>query len=304
MFWKRLFSFFIPSPGALTLTWAALVVSLLLSLTITVITLAEPGVGSPAMLYGVVAFPPAVLILSIATLIERRPGARLLLWALVLGLTLLSACGVFLAGYLDADVSFAGTVYLLTCCCSPVFATLGLVLIFLGWKAYPAFQRTLRVARLQRMITMIQARGIVLISDLSAELSMGEPDLRKLILELISVGELMAYLDIEFSRVYSAAALNEKQRRLLAMINIQGKASLVSLAVELNVSRELVRQWVYSLAQRKQLHGFADWSSGTIYSQAVTHILAQNLCPHCGGDLDVAGKGMIQCEHCGVEMFL
>jgi DNA-directed RNA polymerase subunit RPC12/RpoP len=98
--------------------------------------------------------------------------------------------------------------------------------------------------------------------------------------------------------------LNEKQRRLLAMVNIQGKSALDSLAVDLNVSRTLLHQWIYALAQRGQLHGFVDWAAGTVYSQLVEQILSQNLCPHCGGQLDVAGKDLIECAYCGVEMFL
>jgi hypothetical protein len=139
---------------------------------------------------------------------------------------------------------------------------------------------------------------------LASELSLPEEQVQKLVRELIQAGELMAYLDLEHRRVYSAAALNEKQRRLLAMVNVQGKAVLDSLATDLNVSRALLRQWIYALAQRGQLHGFVDWAGGTVYSQAVGQVLAQNLCPHCGGKLDVAGKGLIACEFCGVEMFL
>jgi biotin operon repressor len=304
MFWKRLLSFFVPSPGALTTAWAALIISLLLSATITIFWLAEPGNVNPSILYSLLAFPTGALLLSIATALERKPGARFLLWAGVCGLALLSTAGMLLAGYLDASAPFAGTLSLVTCCCLPFAGSLGLVLIFFGWKAYPIFQRTLRAARLQRMLTMIEVRGEVSCQDLSTELSLGEEAVEKLVRGLIADGELMAYFDIQHRRVYSAAALNEKQRRLLSMINIQGKASLETLADELKIPRELLKQWIYSLAQRKQLHGFADWSDGTVYSQDIEALIAQNLCPHCGGKLDVAGKGLLQCEYCGVEMFL
>ena len=202
------------------------------------------------------------------------------------------------------STSGSGTLLLTATCCLPSIIGLGLILVFLGWKAYPVFQHTLRAARLQRVLEIIQARGEAQLQDLAAEISMSAVQVEKLIRTLIADGELMAYLDLEQQRVYSAAALNEKQRRMLAMINIQGKAELDSLAVDLNVSRTLLRQWIYALAQRGQLHGFVDWAAGTVYSQAVEQILAQNLCPHCGGKLDVAGKGLIECAYCGVEMFL
>jgi transcription initiation factor IIE alpha subunit len=301
MFWKRLFSFFIPSPGSLTLAWAALIISLLLSLTITVIALSEPGFSNPAILYSLVAFPPAALLLGIASIVERKPGARFLFWTFVLGLGLLSTSGFLLDGSGD---STSGMLLLTASCCLPFIIGLDLILVFLGWKAYPVFQHTLRAARLQRVLEIIQARGEALLQDLAAELSMSADQVEKLIRTLIADGELMAYLDIEHQRVYSAAALNEKHRRLLAMVNIQGKSALDSLAVDLNVSRTLLHQWIYALAQRGQLHGFVDWAAGTVYSQLVEQILSQNLCPHCGGQLDVAGKDLIECAYCGVEMFL
>jgi len=304
MFWKRLLSFFAPSPGALTFAWAALIISLLLSLTIIVFWLTEPDNTQPAILYSVLAFPTGALILAVATAIERKPGSRFLLWAGVNGLVLLSTGAMLLAGYQDASAPFTGTLYLVTCCCLPFVGSLVLVLIFFGWKAYPAFRRILRAARLQRMIEMIEARGEASSRDLSAELSLADVEVEKLICELIADGELMAYFDIEHRHVYSAAALNEKQRRLLAVVNVQGRASLEALANELNITRELVRQWIYSLAQRGQLHGFVDWADGIVYSQDIQQIIAQNLCPHCGGKLEVVGKSLIQCEYCGVEMFL
>lgn len=301
MFWKRLISFFIPSPGSLTLAWAAVIISLLLSLSIAVITLTQPGFSNPAIFYSLVAFPIAALLFGIASFFERKPGARFLFWAFVLGQGLLSTGGFLLDAIRDTT---SGTLVLTATCCLPSIIGLALILAGLGWKAYPVFQGTLRAARLQRVLEIIQARGEALLQDLAAELSMSAGQVEKLISTLIADGELMAYLDLEQRRVYSAAALNEKQRYLLAMVNIQGKAELDSLAKDLKVSRTLLRQWIYALAQRGQLHGFVDWAAGTVYSQVVEKVLAQNLCPHCGGQLDVAGKGLIECAYCGVEMFL
>jgi transcription initiation factor IIE alpha subunit len=304
MFWKRLLAFFAPSPGPLTLAWAALIISLILSLTIAVITLSEPGFENPAILYSMVAFPPAAVMFGFATLVERRPGARVLFWTLVLLFALFSVIGVVVYGSQDPSVPFSSTILLFSICCLPFLLLLLGILIFLGWKAYPVFQRALRAARLQRVIEIIQARGEVPLENLAQELSLNVAQVEKLVCELIADGELMAYLDIEARRVYSAAALNEKQRRLLVMVATQGKAALDTLANELNVNHGLLRQWIYALVQRGQLHGFADWAAGIVYSQAVEQVLAQNICPHCGGKLDVAGKDLIACEFCGVEMFI
>ena len=152
---------------------------------------------------------------------------------------------------------------------------------------------------MQRLIGMVQARGEAALSDLSQELSLSEAQTAELVSQLIDDGELMGVLDPDSQRVYSAAALNEKQRRLLAIVATQGKARLADLAGELGVSQDRARRWVQSLAQRGSLHGFANWERGWVYSQEVV----QDRCPHCGGQQEMVGKGVIQCQHCGVEVF-
>jgi len=172
--------------------------------------------------------------------------------------------------------------------------------MFLGQRARAPFQQALRAARMQRLVGMVQARGEVGLPYLSQELSLSEVQAAELVRQLIDDGELMGLFDPASQRVYSAAALNEKQRRLLAMVETQGKARLADLAVDLQVSQDMARRWVQALAQRGCLHGFANWDRGWVYSQPV----GQDRCPHCGGQQEMVGKGVIQCQHCGVEVFL
>jgi hypothetical protein len=179
-----------------------------------------------------------------------------------------------------------------------------MTLLFLGQRAREPFRQALRAARMQRLVGMVGARGEVSLSEMCAELSLNsEKDAARLVRELIDDGELMAVLDEEHQRVYSAAALNEKQRRLRAMVETQGKARLADLAAELQVTQATVRQWVRDLVQRGRLHGFADWTKGWIYSREAGSAIEQDRCPHCGGEQVLAGKGVVQCQHCGVEVF-
>lgn len=302
MIWKRLLAFFIPSPGALTLLWAALGVISLLSMTALVIALDDSRLLQSALAFiNVLALPAGMLLLTIAVFVERKPGARLALWLLVcflLGLTLL-----WLFSLTQAQSAEAASLAAFCCLCLPVYLLPLLVLFFLGRKAYPAFRQILRLARAQRLVEMIQARGQVGLTQLCAELAAQPAQVLPLLRELIAGGELMAYFDEDNQMIYSAAALGEKQRRLLALVNARGKITLAELGTELKVGPELVRQWTSWLALRRQLHGFADWNGGYLYAQDVDALLARGECPHCGGTLEVAGKGLIQCQHCGVEVF-
>jgi DNA-directed RNA polymerase subunit RPC12/RpoP len=114
----------------------------------------------------------------------------------------------------------------------------------------------------------------------------------------------MAYLAPENQRVYSIAALAEKQRTLLGAVLARGRISLNELVIELKAPEDLVKQWVYNLVQRGQFHGFVDWQKKMLYSREAESLAVQNRCPNCGGELNLAGKGVNQCEYCGVEIFL
>jgi len=303
MFWKRLFAFFTPSPGAYPLLWAAPVATLLLTITAIVASLDDPALSDGTLIIiSMCAIPIGMALLAIATFVEKKPGPRFLLWGAVNGLLLISLA-LFYASFPNNTEAEPPNPIVFICICLPVFAIPLLGQAFLGLKAYPAFRKALHSARSQRVMEIIQSRGEIQLSHLCSELSLGETQTLALVRELINLGELMAYVDKENQVVYSAAVLGEKQRRMAAIVATQGKASVEELAAVLKIRRDLVRQWVYSLVERRQLHGFVDWSIGTIYSQDVKPLLSQNKCPHCGGCLEIAGKGLIQCESCGVEVF-
>ena len=96
----------------------------------------------------------------------------------------------------------------------------------------------------------------------------------------------------------------QKQRILLAVVQARGQVRLDELPAELGAPAHLVQQWVVHLAQRGQLHGYVDWQAGRLFSRDVNYLQGKEGCPHCGGQLDLVGQGMVRCAHCGVEVFL
>ncbi len=41
-----------------------------------------------------------------------------------------------------------------------------------------------------------------------------------------------------------------------------------------------------------------------LYSVEASKLQGQTHCPNCGGELQLAGKGLVKCPYCGAEIFL
>ncbi len=95
-----------------------------------------------------------------------------------------------------------------------------------------------------------------------------------------------------------------QERELLNMVLAQGKVTFSEAAITLNVSREDVESLVRSLVGKNLFSGAINWNEGILYSTEAATLVANKKCPNCGGELEIAGKGVIQCPWCGAEVFL
>jgi DNA-directed RNA polymerase subunit RPC12/RpoP len=96
----------------------------------------------------------------------------------------------------------------------------------------------------------------------------------------------------------------EEQRRLLDIISTRGQVTIADLVLELKATRDKVQADLYDLVGRGLFSGYVDWSKGVLYSVEASKLQGQQKCPNCGGDLQLAGKGLIKCPYCGAEIFL
>ncbi len=94
------------------------------------------------------------------------------------------------------------------------------------------------------------------------------------------------------------------ERDLLNMVLTQGKVTFSEAAISLNVTREEVESLVRSLVGKNLFSGAINWKEGILYSEEATALVSNKKCPNCGGELELAGKGVIQCPWCGAEVFL
>lgn len=95
----------------------------------------------------------------------------------------------------------------------------------------------------------------------------------------------------------------EKEKRLLNMVSTQGKVQLPNAAVEMNVSMDQLKAFVYDLVGKGLFTGYIDWKSSTLYAAEASKV-GSTTCPNCGGVRELAGKGVVKCPYCGAELFL
>jgi DNA-directed RNA polymerase subunit RPC12/RpoP len=94
------------------------------------------------------------------------------------------------------------------------------------------------------------------------------------------------------------------ERDLLNMVLTQGKVSFAEVALELSLTRDEVEDIVRDLVGKQLFTGAVNWNDGLLYSKEASQLKKDHLCPNCGGELTLAGKGVIQCPYCGSEVFL
>jgi len=99
-----------------------------------------------------------------------------------------------------------------------------------------------------------------------------------------------------------AMAQTLREEKLLSMVQAQGQIAVADAAIELNVSRDQVKAWIYDLVGKGLFTGYINWNDGILYSRDAASM--QSRCPSCGGVREVAGKGVVRCAYCGSELFV
>jgi hypothetical protein len=95
-----------------------------------------------------------------------------------------------------------------------------------------------------------------------------------------------------------------QEKKILNMVLAQGKVTIPEIALELNVPRDKVEDYVRDLVGKNLFSGAINWQDGILYSRQASEMKADQKCPNCGGQVQLVGKGMIKCPFCGSEVFL
>jgi hypothetical protein len=95
----------------------------------------------------------------------------------------------------------------------------------------------------------------------------------------------------------------DKERAILNSVMTRGKVTIPDLAIEGNLSRDQVKDYIYDLIGKDLFRGYVNWDRGEIVSAEAAQI-KDGSCPNCGGKLELAGKGLVRCPFCGTETYL
>jgi hypothetical protein len=95
----------------------------------------------------------------------------------------------------------------------------------------------------------------------------------------------------------------QKEQRLLNMVSTQGKVQLPNAAIEMNLSIDQIKSYVYDLVGKGLFTGYIDWKSSTLFAADAAK-MGSTTCPNCGGVRELVGKGTVRCPYCGAELFI
>ena len=111
------------------------------------------------------------------------------------------------------------------------------------------------------------------------------------------------YLLLSSRGEVKAESKSDKERAILNAVMTRGKVGIPDLAIEGNLTRDQVRDYIYDLIGKDLFRGYVNWDKGELVSAEAAQI-KDGTCPNCGGHLELAGKGLVRCPFCGTETYL
>lgn len=305
--WRLIRKEALPRPGVLALVGVALglvVIGLSCSGLFTIYSDVEDPGGTAAFMFSCFLLPLVLMLLVVGTVREKRPIPRALIWLLISLLIGLAAILIALAMARDPDLGVGGSGFVFLLFGAPLALVALAPAIYFTAKGWGGLKETLRKEREKLALDLVEARGTVTLAALGRETRLDEPGCVSVLETARNAGRFDGVIDAPGHRVFAAATLNAKRLELLGMLQARGQIRVDDLALEMGVPLDLLKSWIYGLVQHGQFSGYINWEEGVLYSAEGKALGEAAKCPNCGGELGLAGKGIVLCRHCGAEVFL
>ncbi len=112
------------------------------------------------------------------------------------------------------------------------------------------------------------------------------------------------YMYVKGGQEADEESVMEKQRQLLDIVRSRGQVDINTLAIEMKTNVDAVKDMVHQLVGLQVFSGYINWKEGTLYSSEASNLRELDKCKNCGGEIQLAGKGVVVCPFCGTEYFL
>ena len=122
-----------------------------------------------------------------------------------------------------------------------------------------------------------------------------------LVLPQLGIGAFLLWKGGQEAAVAEKA---DQERELLSIVKSRGQVDISDVAIEMQVSKDEVHDMIHDLVGMGLFSGYINWDEGILYSSQASQLRELTNCNHCGGQLELAGKGVIRCPYCGTEYFL
>jgi hypothetical protein len=122
-----------------------------------------------------------------------------------------------------------------------------------------------------------------------------------LVLPQLGIGAFLLWKGGQDAAVAEKA---DKERELLSIVKARGQIDIRDIAIEMQTSKDDIQDMIHDLVGMGLFSGYINWDEGVLYSSQASQLRELTNCNHCGGQLELAGKGVIRCPFCGTEYFL
>lgn len=112
------------------------------------------------------------------------------------------------------------------------------------------------------------------------------------------------YLYVQGGKEAETESEMQKQRQLLDIVKSRGQVAVSDLALEMKTNVDTVKNLVHQLVGLQVFSGYINWDKGILYSSDASNLRDLQKCKNCGGEIKLAGKGVVVCPFCGTEYFL